>query len=313
MSATICNRIVELWGDATPDGGSYRQRSGVSVDAVRAALFNEFGADAVGQALADCLVEQGLRESAGCAIESRDMFLTNCSFELAGPAAESSLSIETIGVLVCTLPSIGYYPLLRGWVKRYFDQAALMHLLADGVRNSTSINTRCSCLYGLQMYWGEATPSRDPALWEGVHDFEAALRTQVEESDVMLADTVNGTLKRLWYLHRGHPEWPRTAPGELRAYRHENGAAVTYSVERLSDQYPVLRISKFAFTPPKLVIEYKNQEPSLLPEEVPQCLDETLLAAHLAPGDAAQVELVRYVNFGLKQTIEKPYRPAVSD
>jgi hypothetical protein len=42
MSAAICSRIVELWGEATPDGVSYRQRTGVSADAVRTALAEEF-------------------------------------------------------------------------------------------------------------------------------------------------------------------------------------------------------------------------------------------------------------------------------
>lgn len=307
VSVTICNRIIDLWGEVTPDGASYRQRSGVSADAVRTTLFNEFGAETVERALGDYLIEQGRREDAGSAIEPRDVFLTNCAFDLAGPAIESRLSIDIIAEIVCTLPSVGFYPLLRDWVKRYFDQATLMHLLANGVRNSASSTTRCSCLNGLQMYWSEATPSNEPALWESVRDFEAALRTQVESSDVMVADAVNGALKRLWHLHRRHPEWPRTAPGELRAYRHENGTVVTYSVERLSDQYVVLLISESALEQPTLVIRYKNQEPSLLPEDVPQCLNETLLAAHLEPGDAREVERVCYVDLVLKQTIEKPY------
>lgn len=301
MTAEVMDRVVELWGQMRPDG-SYAYKPGVEASVVREALEIEFGAEEVHSALGQYLLKHGRREAAQESFTRRETWLTNSTFLLCAPANERRLDRETVAELVCTLPSVGFYSLLQPWVKTYFQQAPLLRSLAEGIRGATSPITRASALFGLRMYLGVAEPSSDSELEEGIREFEAALRTQTDDSDVIVAETVNGALKQLWAMRATRPWWSRITPAELRAYRHEHGDHVTHTVERLADGYIVLRISRFEVSDGVLFIEYKNQEPSLLPEAVPSMLRATLLANHISASEAAQVKHVHFIDERLQRS-----------
>ena len=239
-------------------------------------------------------------------ITRKESWLTNSAFLLCAPADERRLDPETVAELVCTLPSVGFYSVLQPWVKTYFQQASLLRILAEGIRHATSPIMSASALFGLRMYLGVAEPSSDSELEQGIREFEAALRTQTDDSDVIVAETVNGALKQLWAMRATRPGWARITPAELGAYRHEHGDHVAHTVERLADGYVVLRISRFEVSDGVLFVEYKNQEPSLLPEAVPSVLRATLLANHLPASEAARVTHVHFVDERLKRTFEEP-------
>ncbi|MGC4095099.1 MAG: hypothetical protein QM756_45705 [Polyangiaceae bacterium] len=305
LTSNLLDRIVELWREPGPPG-TYVYKAGVSVDAVRPVLEREFGVEPLRRALADYLRLQGERESREEPGDPRDPWLIDSAFRLSGPAPEGRLDLATLRQLLATMPSVAYSRLLRPWVKAWFTEADLLRVLADGV-GATSAVTRASCLYGLRMYLNDAARASEQDVATAVIVFEAALRTQTRATDVLTAETVNDALKVIWGLHRKQPSLPRTTSAELTGYRCESGDEVSYLVERTADGYLALEIGKLEQLGDELRVEFKNHEPSLIPEDVPLILRERLFSSHIAPADAARIKRVRLFDTRLGKTTEAAF------
>lgn len=302
MLTSILQRIVEEWGIPDPEFPGYVANHVVTASEVWRVLERENGAEAVSSELKRYLVSQGEREGMQGEAAPEDIFLINACFELCGAVDELKLDAATTRVLVRSLPPIGYHRLLRQWVRLHFDQAQLLHLLAEGIRDATTDFKRACSVHGLRMYLKELREAR-PHFCAGLGDFESAMRPIVNNDDELLRETTDDALKLIWKLRESHPDCPKTTAHELRAYRHEEGPSIYYTVERLADGHVALRVPTCEIDQDTLTIEYWNQEPSLLPDDVPDVLNDTLIGAHLSDGQKQKLSQVRYSDLLRKTSI----------
>jgi hypothetical protein len=308
MEHEIIERIVELWS-LPPEldvPRSYETNPAIDATMVWQALASTYDREEVRNALGDFL-KAGAREECTEEMKTlRHVFLMNRCLELCRSIQELALDVDAARELICKLPSVGYYSAMEIWVTRYFDKGELLDVLASGIETADNDCVRASCLFGLRLYLQAARPPSSPERFlRGLESYEAAVRSCASSGDSLIREGFGAALKNVWQIRRTRPELPRVRPDDLRAQRHDEGDAVRYTVERIADGYPVLHIPRFEIKGRLLILEFSNQEPTLLPEEVPSIVEATLLKNQLAHYTEL-VDEVRYVDLHLKKTVQRP-------
>ncbi|HKO49015.1 MAG TPA: hypothetical protein VJV79_14890 [Polyangiaceae bacterium] len=300
MQSAILDRIVELWGVTEPGFDGHVMNEAVAPATIWDQLIRDFGNDATRVELVRYLMTQGQREIQEAPPEPDDMFLIGSCFELC--KAFVDLDVATTQHLLWTFPPVGYYREMRVLARRRFDQAQLLHVLAQGIRSAQNDMMRACSTQGLQAYIHEVKTSSDVSFCAALADFEAALRPIVGASHEIVAETSEGALKVLWE-ERATRNCPRLDPAELTAYRVQEETTVYHTVERGSDGYIVLQIPRCEVVERTLVLEYVNREPSLLPKDVPETLAQVLLPTHFP--SYVTLDQITFVDLVVGRTVER--------